>query len=48
MVFHRPFEAHADQFGTAGADVLNLPLPVSAPDVPVATLRNLDAGSTHQ
>lgn len=43
VVFHRPFEAHADQFGAAGADVLNLPLPVDAPDVPVAVLRNLDA-----
>lgn len=43
VVFHHPFEAHADQFGTTGAAVLNLPLPVNAPDVPVAMLRNLDA-----
>lgn len=43
VVFHRAFEAHADQFGTAGADVLNLPLPIDAPDVPVAVLRDLDA-----
>jgi AraC-like DNA-binding protein len=43
VVFHRPFESHADQFGTTGARVLNLPLPAAAPDVPVAMLRDLDA-----
>ncbi|MCY1009479.1 hypothetical protein OV079_28725 [Nannocystis pusilla] len=43
VVFHRAFEAHADQFGAAGAEVLNLPLPIDAPDVPVAVLRDLDA-----
>ncbi|MCP3144356.1 helix-turn-helix domain-containing protein [Pyxidicoccus xibeiensis] len=43
VVFHRPFEAHADQFGTRGAVVLNLPLPAAVPDVSVAMLRDVDA-----
>lgn len=43
VVFHRPFEAHADQFGTRGAVVLNLPLPTTMPDMSVAMLRDVDA-----
>ena len=27
MLIHRPFEAHLDEFGLSGAEVLNLPLP---------------------
>ncbi|MFP2925571.1 helix-turn-helix domain-containing protein [Pyxidicoccus sp. 3LG] len=43
VVFHRPFESHANQFGMRGAVVLNLPLPATAPNVSVAMLRDLDA-----
>ncbi|MFP2910058.1 helix-turn-helix domain-containing protein [Pyxidicoccus sp. 3LFB2] len=43
VVFHSAFEAHADQFGTTGAVVLNLPLPDAAPEVAVGRLRDVDA-----
>jgi AraC-like DNA-binding protein len=42
-VFHRRFEAHADQFARKGAVVLNLPLPSTLPGGPVGLLRDLDA-----
>lgn len=43
VVFHRAFESHANHFDTTGAVVLNLPLPASAPQVPVSLLRDVDA-----
>jgi AraC-like DNA-binding protein len=43
VVFHRAYEAHADSFGTTGAVILNLPMPASAPEVPVGLLRDVDA-----
>ncbi|MCY0994611.1 AraC family transcriptional regulator [Nannocystis sp. ILAH1] len=42
LVHHREFEAHGDQFGTAGARVLNLPCPPDAPPLPVGRLADLD------
>jgi AraC-like DNA-binding protein len=42
-VFHRCFEAHADQFGASGAVVLNLPWMASAPTPPSVVLDELDA-----
>jgi AraC-like DNA-binding protein len=43
VVFHRAYEAHADNFGTTGAVILNLPLPAAVPEVPVGLLRDVDA-----
>jgi AraC-like DNA-binding protein len=43
LVRHRSFEAHGDQFGAAGARVLNLPCPPDVPDVSVGRLADLDA-----
>jgi AraC-like DNA-binding protein len=42
LVHHREFEAHGDQFGAAGARVLNLPCPPDAPALPVGRLADLD------
>lgn len=42
-VFHRCFEAHADQFGASGAVVLNLPLVAPASTPPTVLLNDLDA-----
>jgi len=42
VVFHRPFEAHRDEFGPRGAVVLDLPLP-RCPDFTTGGLDALDS-----
>jgi AraC-like DNA-binding protein len=42
VLIHQPFEAHLDLFGCAGADVLNLPLPVHGMLSGRYRLRDLD------
>jgi AraC-like DNA-binding protein len=46
VLVHRPFEAHLDRFDGAGAEVLNLPLPESLPELGAVRVVDLDRVAT--